>query len=398
MTGFMTIAVAHFNSCLSHATELRHRLHQIPELCYEEFKTAEAIRSELDQLKIQHIDGVPDAPTATIALIGDASKPCVALRADIDALPISEKTGLPYASAHSNRMHACGHDGHVSILLGAAAILKQSGELPVCVKLIFQPAEENGAGAQRIVRAGHLDGRMGPAVRAIFGLHGWPTLPLGLVSTKPGPIMAATDVFKATIIGKGCHGAFPHLGADPIVAMAEAIVDLQQIVSRDMDPTEPAVVTVGMIQAGMASNVIPDQATLEGTARTLSTQARAAVKAAIFRRIGAIAAAARCEARIDWIEGYPATINDPQMADYVAKIARQTLGPEHFIPAGRPSMGGEDFAYYLEEVPGCFFYLGVQPPGYDSYPSLHNAHYDFPDAAIGVGMRMMVELVTNFAP
>jgi amidohydrolase len=390
------VAKTLLESSVTHATELRHRLHRVPELCYQEFKTAELIRGELDRLGIRHTDGVPDAPTATIALVGDPSKPCVALRADIDALPISEQTGLPYASTHPNRMHACGHDGHMAILLGAAAVLKESRELPVCVKLIFQPAEEDGGGAERIVRAGHLDGRAGPAVRAIFGLHGWPTLPLGSVSTKSGPIMAATDVFKATIIGKGCHGAFPHLGADPIVAAAEAILDLQQIVSRDLDPTEPAVVTVGRIHAGTASNIIPDQAVFEGTARTLSAATRTAVKSAIYRRITAIAVAGRCEAQINWIDGYLATINDPKMADYVAQIARQTLGPARFVPAARPCMGGEDFAYYLEKVPGCFFHIGVQPPNQSTFPSLHNDHFDFTDAAIGVGIRMFVALATNF--
>jgi amidohydrolase len=304
---------------------------------------------------------------------------------------------LPYASIYPNRMHACGHDGHIATLLGAAAILKESQDrLPVCVKLIFQPAEENGGGAERIVRAGHVDGRAGPPVRAIFGLHGWPPLPLGTVATKSGAIMAATDIFKAVISGKGCHGAFPHFGADPIVAACEAIVDLQQIVSRDLDPTEPGVVTVGMIHAGTATNIIPDQAIFEGTARTITSAARAAVKAAIYRRIGAVASASRCTASIEWLDGYPATINDPAMTDYVAKIARQTLGPERYLPAARPSMGGEDFAYYLEKVPGCFFLVGVEPPGRKGCPPLHNDHFDFTDAAIEVGMRMMIALVENF--
>jgi amidohydrolase len=293
-------------------------------------------------------------------------------------------------------MHACGHDGHMAILLGTAAILNEiKSQLPVCVKLIFQPAEEEGGGAERLVRAGVLDGRIGPQVKAIFGLHGWPGMPVGCIATKPGPLLAATDIFKATIIGKGCHGAYPHLGADPIVTACEAVLNLQQIVSRDLDPTEPAVITVGTIRGGTATNIIPDQATIEGTARTLSESSRERVKSVIFRRITGIAAAGGCTANIDWLSGYPATINDPEMADYVAKIARQQLGADRYFPVGRPSMGGEDFAYYLQKTPGCFFLLGVEPPGVKGHPSLHNDRYDFTDAAIAVGMQMFVGLVRN---
>ncbi len=379
------------------AVELRHRLHRIPELAFEEFQTAATVRAELDRLGISHTDGVSDAPTATICVIGDASKPCIALRADIDALPIQERTGLAYASIHPGRMHACGHDGHMATLLGAAAVLNEiKSELSVCAKLVFQPAEEEGGGAERLVRGGVLDGRIGPPVRAIFGLHGWPGMPVGCVATRPGPLLAATDVFKATIVGKGCHGAYPHLGADPIVAACQAVVNLQQIVSRDLDPTEPAVITVGMIRGGTATNVIPDEATIEGTARTLSESSRVLAKAGILRRIAGIAAAAGCTAKIEWATGYPATVNDPEMADYVARIARQVLGSERYFPVGRPSMGGEDFAYYLQNTPGCFFLVGVEPPGGDGYPPLHNDRYDFTDAAIVVGMRMLVGLTRHF--
>ncbi|HEY1922949.1 MAG TPA: M20 family metallopeptidase [Tepidisphaeraceae bacterium] len=383
---------------LAHAIELRHQLHSIPEIAFEEVQTAKFVRTELDRLGISHIDGVSDAPTATICLIGDASKPCIALRADIDALPILEQTGLAYASVHPGKMHACGHDGHMATLLGAAGVLREiENELPVCVKLIFQPAEEEGGGAERLVKAGVIDGRIGPPVRAIFGLHGWPGMPVGCVATKSGPLLAATDIFKATIIGNGCHAAFPHLGIDPIVASCEAVVNLQQVVSRDLDPTEPAVVTVGVIRGGTATNIIPDEVTIEGTARTLSESARDRVKAAVYRRIEGVAAAAGCTVKIEWLQGYPATVNDPAMADYVTKTARQVLGADRFFPVGRACMGGEDFAYYLEKTPGCFFLLGVEPPGAKGYPPLHSDRYDFTDAAIGVGMRMFVELVRNFA-
>ncbi|HEX8915332.1 MAG TPA: amidohydrolase, partial [Humisphaera sp.] len=221
---------------LPRLADLRHRLHRIPELGYQEFETAKVIRAELDRLGIPYVAGVEGAPTATIAWVGDTSKPCVALRADIDALPIVEQTGLPYASTHAGRMHACGHDGHTTVLLGAAAVLKDmAAELPVCVKFLWQPAEEGGGGGDILCKAGALDGRIGPKVAAIFGLHGWPGLPVGVVASKPGVLLAATDQFYATFVGRGCHGAFPHAGIDPIPAAAEAVLSLQQFVSRELD-------------------------------------------------------------------------------------------------------------------------------------------------------------------
>jgi amidohydrolase len=379
------------------AVDVRHRLHQIPELGYQEFKTAAAIRAELDVMGLAHVDGVTDAPTATVAWIGDTSKPCVALRADIDALPITEQTNLPYASTHPGRMHACGHDGHTATLLGVASVLKSiERDLPVCVKLLWQPAEEGGAGAGKLVAAGVLDGRIGPKVSAIFGLHGWPGLKVGTVATKPGALLAATDNFAIDFHGSGCHGAFPHMGRDPIVTACEAVISLQMFVSREMDPTDSAVVTVGQFNAGTATNVIPDVATIEGTARTLTPNARRQIAAGIERRCAGVAAANGCTMTFEWIPGYPPTVNDPAMADYVARVAKQTFGAERYFPVARPSMGGEDFAYYLEQVPGCFFLVGVEPPDRDGYPPLHSDRYDFTDAAITTGMRMFVELVRNF--
>jgi amidohydrolase len=376
---------------------LRHRLHTIPELCYEEFKTAAAIREELDRLGIKYVTGPQTAPTATIAWIGDTSKPCIALRADIDGLPILEQTNLPYASTHPGRMHACGHDGHISTLAGTAAILKTiASELPVCVKFIFQPAEEGGGGADRLTKAGVLDGRIGPKVKAIFGLHGWPGLPVGCVSTKPGSLLAATDIFSVTFIGEGGHAAYPHIGRDPIVTAAEAVLNLQQFVSRELDPTEPAVISICQFNAGTTTNVIPDRAVLTGTARTLSEPARKLIQRSMRRRCAAIAAANECEVEFIWEEGYPPTVNDPAMADYVASIAKKTFGSERYLPAARASMGGEDFAYYLEKVPGCFFLVGLKPADREDCPSLHNDHFDFTDASLAVGMRMFVELVRGF--
>ena len=382
---------------LPQVVELRHGFHAIPEAAYKEHKTAAKIRQELERLGIPFTAGVAGANTATIALLGDPAKPCIALRAEMDALPIQEETGLPYASTHPGQMHACGHDGHTAILLGAAALLKpMAPQLPVCVKLIWQPAEEIGGGARRLVEAGVLDSRIGPKVQAIFGLHGWPSLPVGTVSTKPGPLLAATDSFAATFIGRGCHGAYPHLGTDPIVAACEAVLNLQQCVSRELDPTEPGLVTVGTVQGGTAVNIIPDTARISGTVRTLGDAPRRLLRQSIERRCAGVASAQGCQLRFEWNEGYPATINDPAMAEYVGQTARAVLGADQFMRTSRPSMGGEDFAYYLEEVPGCFFFLGVCPPGQDSYFMLHSSRYDFTDAALATGMRMFAGLAADF--
>jgi amidohydrolase len=392
----MSVAEA-IQSSLPHVTELRHRLHRIPELMFEEYQTAALIRNELDRLGIAYTAGVAGAPTATIALIGDASKPCIALRADIDALPIVERTGKPYASTHDGRMHACGHDGHISMLLGAAAILKGiERELGVCVKLIWQPAEEGGGGADVLVKQGVLDGRLGPKVRAIFGIHGWPGLPVGYISTKPGPLLAATDYFEVTLHGQPGHAAFPQFARDPIVASAEAILNLQQIASREIDPTDSIVVSVTRIKAGSADNIIPAACSFSGTVRTLIPETRRWAQEVMRRRVEGIAAANACRAEFRWDDGYPPTINDPAMADFVAETAREIAGAERFIPAARAAMGGEDFAYYLEKVPGCFYMIGVCPPGVQCYPSLHNDCFDFTDAALATGIRMHIELARRF--
>ncbi len=382
---------------VGHWVDLRHRLHQIPELAYEEFATAGLIRDELKRLGIDFIAGIPDAPTATIAVVGDESKPCIALRADIDALPITERTGREYASVTPGRMHACGHDGHSTILLATAATLRKiASKLDVCVKLIWQPAEEGGGGAFRLIEAGVLEGRLGPKVEAIFGLHGWPSLPAGTVATKAGALLAATDNFHVEFEGRGCHGAFPHLGRDPIVTAAEAVGSLQSVVSREIDPTEPAVVTVGMIQGGTAVNVIPDRATIRGTARSLSDGTRAMLRGAIERRCRGIAAAHDCEMRFEWIEGYPALHNDPAMAEFVMATAKKVLGASRGLPVARASMGGEDFAYYLQRAPGCFFMLGLGRPGECDPPPLHSDRFDFNDDAIATGVAMFTGLAKGW--
>ena len=384
------------------AVGLRRRLHQRPELAYEEHETAGLIREELRRLGISFEVGPADAPTATLALIGDRAKPCVALRADIDALPITEATGLPYASTRPGCMHACGHDGHTAGLLGAAAVLKRfEAELPCCVLCIFQPAEELGnvGGAERLVKAGVLDGAIGGAKpQSIFALHAWASVPVGRIATRPGPIMASVDNFRATFRGIGGHGAYPHLGRDPIVAVAEAVLSLQSIVSREIDPLDSAVVTVGAISGGTAANVIPETASIDGTVRSLTAATRQQLGQAVRRRLEGVAQACGVTLELEWLAGFPSTVNDPGMAEYVREVTRAAFGAEAFIPAPWPSMGGEDFAYYLQKVPGCFIQLGIRPAGVTDFPNGHNPRFNFNDESMPYAIRLLVELAVGRTP
>jgi amidohydrolase len=380
---------------LEHARRVRHRLHSIPELAYEEHETAALVRQELRRLGMNPVVGPDDAPTATVVNLGD-SGPCVLLRADIDALPIEEQTGARHSSTRPGVMHACGHDGHTANLLAVAAALAKQPIEGVRVKLVFQPAEEGGGGGRRLVEAGVLDEtrQFGPAVDAAFGLHGWPRLPVGVVSTKPGPLLAATDTFDATFVSTGGHAAFPHLAADPIAACASAVVGLQQVVSREFDPTDSAVLSVTRLQAGTAHNITPPDAMLAGTCRTLTREGRDLAKQALHRRLEAAAAGGMCDLVFHWHDGYPATVNDPAMADLVGEVAGK-----RFVPAARPTMGGEDFSYFLERVPGCFFLVGLAPHHVDpdNAPGLHTSSFDFNDDALAVGVETMLGVLRRFA-
>jgi amidohydrolase len=308
-------------------------------------------------------------------------------------LPITETTGLEYASKKPGVMHACGHDGHTATLLGAAGVLKEiAPQLSGTIKLIFQPAEEGGCGADRMVKDGVLDG---PKVDAIFGLHGWPGLKVGTVATKPGPIMAAVDEFKVTIVGKAGHAASPQDGVDPIVCAAAMIQALQSIVSRELDPADAAVLTVANVRAGAAFNVIPESATLGGTVRTLDPKLRDVMRQSMERICQGVAAAYRCRAEIHVDQNTPVTDNAPAMAQLVEQAATEVLGSGRFVRIPKASMLGEDFAFYLAKVPGCFFALGTCPVERTSYPMLHHSSYDFTDAAVPVGMRMMAELAVR---
>jgi amidohydrolase len=379
---------------------LRHDLHTHPELSYHEHRTSQVVQRELAAL---NIDFKPNLARGTGVLgylpaTQSTSHAAVALRADMDALPIEEKTGKPYASCTKGVMHACGHDGHTAILIGAARVLSKLPR-PRPVAFIFQPAEEGGGGAdvmcQEGALAGEAAGGLGVPVDTIFGLHGWPTFELGKVASKPGPLLAATDDFVVTVRGTGSHGAYPHQGRDPILASAHIITALQSIVARNVSPIDSVVVTVGAINAGTADNIIPDSVKFIGTVRTLSRHTRALAKSRFYELVENTARAMGCQAEIHWREGYPVTSNDPAATDRFFEIARATLGEDRVETIEAPTMGGEDFSYYGNHAKACFFLLGLKPKGATHVPTLHQPDFDFNDDALATGIEMMCALATR---
>lgn len=315
----------------------------------------------------------------------------------MDALPIHETTGKDYASTIPGKMHACGHDGHTSILLGVAKTLAAMDERPNNVLLLFQPAEEGGAGGKRMVEDGALSGKViGTKADRIFGLHGWTTLPLGKVATRVGPMMAATDNFDITIRGQGGHAAAPHTGIDPIVCAAHVVVALQSIASRNIDPFDSIVITVGQIEGGTATNIIPHTASIKGTVRTLLPETRKLAERRLKQVATGVAEAHNAKAEIVWMPGYPCTSNSAEAVADFMEAATRALGAEAVSDQGLPTMGGEDFSYYGSECPACFFQLGVIPPGQESVPGVHTPEFDFNDDAIEIGIKVFVELATAY--
>jgi amidohydrolase len=370
---------------------IRRQLHRHPELMYHEFKTSQLVRDTLDQLGITYIH--PVAETGVVATLGKGDGPCVALRADMDALPIHEETDVPFRSEVDNRMHACGHDCHTSMLLGAARLLKaHEAELHGTVKLIFQPAEEGGAGADRMCQAGVLEN---PKVERIFGLHVWPAMTTGQVSGAAGVVLAAAGAFEITVLGKGGHGAMPHLTIDPIACVAKIIVELQTIVSREMNPFEPTVVTVGSIHGGVAMNVIPESVKITGTFRSLANPGILLVKQRIQEIAVGIATTNRCKATVIFpFQEYPPTINDEACWAVSRKAAEAVVGPKGVLGVD-PILGGEDFAFYQERIPGCFAFLGISAADWKTRHSVHHPLFKADENALPIGTAWHTQIILD---
>jgi amidohydrolase len=384
--------------------DLRHDLHAHPELGYEEKRTSGVIHRELSRIGVAHVGGLAGG-TGVLAHIpgGSAGATALALRADMDALPIQERPGeqgeRAWRSTTPGVMHACGHDGHTTILLGAArvlAVLAGEQPLPRPVTLLFQPAEEGGAGGRRMVEEGCLDGRqLGPPVSSIFGLHGWPEYPLGVVGSRAGPLMAASDRFEITVRGVGGHAAWPHVCRDPIVAASAIVQATQCIASRSVGPLDSIVVSITMIDAGSGFNIIPDTAILRGTVRTLLPQTQQLAIRRLKEIATGVAAAHGCTAELEYRINYPVTLNEPGAVERFNLVAERTLGSKRLRPVEQPVMGGEDFAFYAQRIPACFFVLGLIPPGESRMPALHHPAFDFTDDAIATGVEMFVALATD---
>jgi len=361
---------------------LRREIHKEPELGFDTKKTAEKVLAALDGLPLEIQTGV--AENGIVATLkGEGDGPTVALRADMDALPIHEETDLPFASGTDGKMHACGHDGHTSMLVGAAKALSgMRDRLNGTVKFIFQPAEEGGGGGRVMVEEGVADD-----VNSIFALHLWPGLPFGVAATKGGPIMAAADAFEMTVRGSGGHGAMPHLAADAIVIAAQVVTALQTIVSREVDPVAPAVLTVGEIGAGSAFNIIPETARLGGTVRTFDTDLRERMPERIEELAKGVAKGMRGDAELDYKFSYPVTSNDAGAAKLALGVAGELFGEESVEELVHPSMGAEDFSYFLEKLPGAFIWLGV-----GDVSGLHTPKFAFDEEILPRGAALLTAL------
>lgn len=379
-------------------TEIRRHLHMHPELSFEEHETSKLVVKELKKLDVEIRTGFAKGTGVVAILRGTApgadarDARAVALRADMDALPIEETSGLPYASKFPGKMHACGHDGHTATLLGTVAILAAQRErLKGTVVCCFQPAEEGGGGGRYMVNEGVLDD---PQCTAAFALHGIPNLPIGQVGVKSGPSHAASDSLRIVVRGRGGHGAAPHMTVDPIVVGARIVEALQTVVSREVNPIESAVVTIGAIHAGKARNVIPDSLEMLGTIRTLKEDVRRKVHAAVRRTAEGICAACGAQAEIELNDGYPVMVNNPAAARFLLGISQEIIGSAHTQELLSPSMGGEDFGYFLQKVPGAMFRLGVATQ--ENYPALHNPAYNFTDDAIPIGAAIFCGAAEQF--
>ncbi len=374
----------------------RRRFHENPELGFQEFETTAFIKKELEAAGVEIVPIAME--TGALAVIkgtapwkGAGEPPVAGVRADMDALPIEEATGVPYASKVKGIMHACGHDGHAAILLGLAKVLqKLRPHFAGTVKLFFQPAEETLYGAEKMIACGVLEN---PRPDTIIALHGGVELPIGTVGVYPGPFMASADLFKVKFIGKGTHAAYPHKGTDALAAAAQAVISLQMLLAREVEVNERAVVSVCQIHGGHAFNVIPGEVEIGGTVRCLSPDVRKQISERLRAICTDIASSYRCRAECEYTFGIPSLSNDPGVTAAIARAAAEMLGEDKVIRIANPIMGGEDFAYFLEKVPaGAMFRLGIG----GSVPMLtHNPGFNFADESVPLGIAVLAKYVTD---
>ena len=361
-------------------TEVHQALHRIPELGRDLPETTAYVAARLDEMGVPHF---ACAGGLVAELAGAPGGPVVALRADMDALPVTEATGLPQASCHAGKMHACGHDAHMACALGALRLLRGESERAATLRVLFQPAEETDGGAAKMIEAGALDG-----VSSALCLHVAPSLAVGQIGVISGPARGASDMFNVTLRGRGCHGAYPHLGADVVAGGAQIISALQLLVSRETSPLDPAVLTVGRFAAGTARNIIPDSAEFEGIVRTLNPATRSCMTARVRELVEGMAAALRLSAEVEFVEGYPALINDAEVAEVVRRVGARELGAENVITPPCPQLGVDDFACIAERVPGCYVDLGARRPGGAEEP-LHSPRFYPDEGCLPVGAALI---------
>ena len=373
----------------SHLATLRKDIHAHPELAFAEHRTAELVATRLEALGIETHRGIGRTGVVGVLRAGSSAR-SIGLRADMDALPMQERNTFPHHSRIPGRMHACGHDGHTTMLLGAATHLAKHRDFDGTVHLIFQPAEEGDGGGREMIEDGLLE-RF--PMESVYGMHNWPGLPAGSFAVHDGPVMACADRFDIEIRGHGAHAAMPHLGVDPVAAGAALVQALQTVSSRTIDPTDAVVVSVTQFHAGEAYNVIPDRAILAGTVRAFVPEVRERVEETMQRICAGVGAAFGANVNFEYRRGYPPTINSPKEAALCAEVAAEVAGSAMLRTDMKPSMGAEDFSYFLQERPGAYVWIGNGAG--EGGCMLHNPNYDFNDDIASVGVAYWVRLVAR---
>lgn len=382
-------AIAEIQAVQDELTAWRRHLHSFPELAYEEFKTADFVAGKLEAWGLRVHRGL--ATTGVVGTLERGAGRRIGLRADMDALPIHEANTFEHRSRHDGKMHACGHDGHTAMLLGAARFLAERGEFEGTIQFIFQPAEEAAGGARVMMDEGLFE-RF--PVDAVFGMHNWPGLDVGRFAMRTGPMMASMDCFDLRITGKGTHGALPHHGIDPVAVAAQVVSAIQNIVSRNVDPLDAAVISVTKIHGGDAHNIIPDSVELGGAIRCFDRALRATLRSRLIDTVEGVCAALGASVVVEFVNEFPAVMNWPEQTELAASVAAEVAGAEHVDAAALPVMGSEDFAFMLEQVPGCYIFIGNGAG--DGACMIHNPGYDFNDAILPLGSSYWVRLAESF--